>query len=668
MIKLMDANEKKAVAYSLLSHIRNSGTLITGPIDYFLPLVKRALNSLNNIGKRGGNSIIEISDEVCKMFSLEIPIPVLNTILRKIELEENSQGKENFKIYNDSSYQLKDYHFYEYEQLFQDKSREINDLNVLFKQFCEINEYKTEYSLVEYIDKSKISLLKHLNSDLDKNAIKNGVIEAKFIDYFKKIPNVFDLIKNIYLGSLISTYLEFEITDYKEDTELLLDTNFIVSLLDLNTPESTKTCEKVIELGKNRGFKVSIMDDTIKEIQQLLYKKAENINNSTLIKYVNPEDILNACERRRLNRTDLERIADNVYENLNKRGFNILYVQDNLRNRAKHSAEYESLKDVRFNKISALHDATAILYVKDKRTKKVKKFEEAKCWFVNNSINNDENNDSFYNDDFLRETIRADELLSILWLSNPEIKKDLNENEFAEIGLNSMVSISLNSSIPKASVIKELENNIFKYCEEQVTEKDILNLATRITNNQIKNVQELNDIASEGKKDEFVKRIKEESEKQEKIEQERTSRLTELITKFKNKIQSFDNEIEAQTQNSNVLAIENEDLKNEVKILQEKLEKDRIEKALKKWRRQPWVLLWNFIGLLFCFVIYILYKANWIVNETGNVIDNLKSTPFFSFIFWLISIIFSTLILGNFILKYWNHSNIKAYKESLKEK
>ena len=93
-----------------------------------------------------------------------------------------------------------------------------------------------------------------------------------------------------------------------------------------------------------------------------------------------------------------------------------------------------------------------------------------------------------------------------------------------------MVSISLNSSIPKASVIKELEDNIFKYCEEQITEKDILNLATRITNNQIKNVQEINEIASEGKKDEFVKRIKEESEKQEEVEKERISKLSDIIS------------------------------------------------------------------------------------------------------------------------------------------
>ena len=87
----MNNNENKAIAYSLLSHIRNSGTLVSGPLDYFLPLVKRALNSLNSSGKRGGNSIIEISNEVYKMFSLEIPIPVLSNILNQFLLFHHLQ-------------------------------------------------------------------------------------------------------------------------------------------------------------------------------------------------------------------------------------------------------------------------------------------------------------------------------------------------------------------------------------------------------------------------------------------------------------------------------------------------------------------------------------------------------------------------------------------------
>lgn len=35
-------NKERAITYSLLAHIRNTGSLAKGPIDIFIPLIKRA--------------------------------------------------------------------------------------------------------------------------------------------------------------------------------------------------------------------------------------------------------------------------------------------------------------------------------------------------------------------------------------------------------------------------------------------------------------------------------------------------------------------------------------------------------------------------------------------------------------------------------------------------
>ncbi len=70
----MNKNEKKAVAYSVLAHIRNNGKLIEGPLDYFVPLVKRALNSMCLKGTRQGLSTIDINTEIFNLFSLDMPI------------------------------------------------------------------------------------------------------------------------------------------------------------------------------------------------------------------------------------------------------------------------------------------------------------------------------------------------------------------------------------------------------------------------------------------------------------------------------------------------------------------------------------------------------------------------------------------------------------------
>lgn len=49
--------QKRAIAYSLLAHIKTSGTFAGGPLDIFIPLVKNLLHEMFSDGtpKRGEN-------------------------------------------------------------------------------------------------------------------------------------------------------------------------------------------------------------------------------------------------------------------------------------------------------------------------------------------------------------------------------------------------------------------------------------------------------------------------------------------------------------------------------------------------------------------------------------------------------------------------------------
>ena len=125
---------------------------------------------------------------------------------------------------------------------------------------------------------------------------------------------------------------------------LLLDTNFIISLLDLNTPESTHTCRKLLEVCKNLGYKFHLLKDTIEEIKSLLNSKSLNYDKAIIIKYINREDIYNACERRKLNSVDLDRISDNLENILTSiYGIKLIPNTDKLKNKAKFSREYSFL-------------------------------------------------------------------------------------------------------------------------------------------------------------------------------------------------------------------------------------------------------------------------------------------------------------------------------------
>lgn len=109
---------KRATAYSLLAHIKNNGTLATGPLDIFVPIVKNALSELYPDGTIRGGNISEISDAIEQNFALDFPIPVMKRILLIIAEEINKKSdKEDMRIFNDGAFWIDKYIFEDYSEL-----------------------------------------------------------------------------------------------------------------------------------------------------------------------------------------------------------------------------------------------------------------------------------------------------------------------------------------------------------------------------------------------------------------------------------------------------------------------------------------------------------------------------------------------------------------------
>lgn len=292
-----------------------------------------------------------------------------------------------------------------------------------------------------------------------------------------------------------------------------------------------------MEITKSIGYTYHVLKDTIEETQSLLHFKSRIFNTDVIYKFINKEDVISACERLGYNDSDLDRIADNLEEILLNMGIQIIYNTNHLDGKAKYSSEYTILKSKRNTPKAALHDAKAIYYVKEKRGRKVDTFEESNCWFVNNSITHDNDRDSIetlLNEDKkggMPEIIRADDLLNILWLSNPQIDVEMANSELSDIGLTSLVSLTLNKSLPKARVIRDLDDNIQKYRTEDVTDRDVLMLSARIVNHQLNSdvIEQMNKNASKDRR-EFSRRIKEEAQKEETVLKERNDKINEIVT------------------------------------------------------------------------------------------------------------------------------------------
>lgn len=678
---------KRAIAYGFLALIRDSIRLVSSTVDVFIPLVKKGMVRYCKLHPGIGDENISIIGEIInEEYAIDIPPSVLWELLKRIEREVDDP--ELFRVHNDNSFILNSFSFSGFEEELKQAKEDASLIQRVYDDFCSIYDVQQEAcpSVIDFIDNNRHILSSYISIQNEKLE-GDYTFAAKFVEFCKSIPHVYKLLCNQYLGSVITCYLEFKPQSIKMDVDLLLDTNFIISLLDLNTAESTKTCCKLIEIASSLGYTFHVMKDTLEETQSLLGYKSKSFDSAVIYKFINKEDVFSACERRGLTGVDLERISDNLERKVQEWGIQIIFNTDNLNGKARFSNEYAILKSKRNTERSALHDAKAIYYVKAKRGKAVRSFEEVNCWFVNNSITHDNDSDSIdalLNENRtsgLPEIIRADDLLNILWLSNPQINTAIANSDISEIGLTSLVSFTLNKSLPKASIIRRLDENIQKYRTEDVTDRDVLMLSSRIINHQLnaEQVESLNDLAIHNR-EEFSRKIKEEASKEEALQKSQGERLNRVITKWEIDIRDIEKgkiEIVQTVTDENKSLLEQNaakdkeirELKNEklYRINQERKNNRQsyIKEQLKKWRRGPLVLLILFSvlflsGLAWIIVIYVSAPP-----ADASVKLAFLNSKWFSYVFTIIWGIATGIVFKPFYERFYSQTNINSFIDHL---
>ena len=68
---------------------------------------------------------------------------------------------------------------------------------------------------------------------------------------------------------------------------------------------------------------------------------------------------------------------------------------------------------------------------------------------------------------------------------------------------------------------------------------------------------------------------------------------------------------------------------------------------------------------MLCYLSVLLYISDWSLVKAGVLFTALKGNLVVGLILFLVGAIFSSIILKTLFNKYRNHSNIKAYKESI---
>jgi hypothetical protein len=598
-------SENLLATYSLLSFIQDSQKVDKSKsiMQLFIPIVQDTLNWMlsknTSLGEIKGKSTLEIRDAINKRFELEIPPFALNSILSLIDTDE-----DRFVINSDKSFIIKAGYASGIDNQYVNQKKWISQLKTNYKTFCNRENVNFDFQeLVTFIQDQKNRIFERNPTQItdQKYYVSKYVAEKIRVKdkYYKTICN-------IYLGGIITSYLSFNITERVMDAELLLDTNFYISLCNLNTEESYETCSQLFEIARNLGFRFSILQRTIEQIRILLTNRIKNFDCRGSRAAWDESDIHAACVRRGMNScSDLQLYKDNIMNDLSQKGINVIHdaMIKSYIDKASNSEEYRSLKAIRRNSESALNDVIAQTYVEYKRSsKKIAEFSDVNCWFLTNSTSF--NKHELEIPVWQRKSINAADLLLLLWYANPSLDLGNTTSMLAMSSLSANILRYRSEKGPTAKIVDEIQHKVAKLqTNGLVTQEAIAKLCIRM---------------SEGCIDET---------EANRLVSMPTSEFVEYVEHIRTSENAY-YEIEA----------ENEDLRSKIDILNEGSKIKDAELEMKDMRLK---------SVVYIFAVIVIYIVYWFFIREQISIMWLNITV--QMIYWIV-----TCILMNFI----NHGRI----------
>ena len=476
-------SENLLATYSLLSFIQDSQKEDKSKsiLQLFIPIVQDTLNWMllqnANTGEIKGKSTLEIRDVIKMRFELEIPPFALNSILSLIDTDEN-----RFVINADKSFIIKAGYSNGIDKQYESQKKWISLLKKNYKSFCYRENVNFEFQeLVTFIQDQKNRIFEGNSTQItDQRYYVSKYVAEKI----RAKDTYYKTICDIYLGGIITSYLSFTITERVMDTELLLDTNFYISLCNLNTEESYETCKQLFETARNLGFRFSILQRTIEQIRILLTNRIKNFECRSSRAAWDESDIHAACVRRGMNSSsDLQLYKDGIMNDLASKGINVIndtMIRPDIE-KASKSEEYRSLKVIRRNSESALNDVIAQTYVEHKRSsKKIAEFSDVNCWFLTNSTSF--NKHELEIPVWQRKSINAADLLLLLWYANPSLDLGNTTSMLAMSSLSANILRYRSEKGPTAKIVDEIQHRVAKLqTNGLVTQEAIAKLCIRMS-------------------------------------------------------------------------------------------------------------------------------------------------------------------------------------------
>ena len=531
--------------YALLGYLKETSPSKAAITELYIPIVKKAMSEYaleKGLTEYKGRSLSEISLKIKSIFDIEIPLPILAKIMEAICKEISDENV--FALYQDGAFIIKSYVFDTIDEIIEQEKNNIEKLKQDYQIYCNTNGFKSDFEeLKQFILAQQIELFTDKRSDLlDVDYYVPNYVLDKLDD-----EPIFKVMSNIYLGSIIASYLEQNITKKVTEAELLIDTNFFISLIDLNTEDAHHICNQLFSLCQQLGYRFTMLNSTVNQIRVLLSNRINDFASRDFIGSVRCADVFNACIRKNLDKTGLERIKDNIQRLIEEKG--IVIIQDaqikEIIEKAKRSQEYKELFQKRKNAESALNDTVAKYYVESKRGNNIREFVDVKCWFLHNSF-------SPYDYSYGRKVherylISANELLVLLWLSSPAQGEQIKINDVTRGGLASYITKYRRSKMPTRDTLKVIKKRVDDAMSYGlITEKDTFNLCIRMAEGHLTQEQVDESLIPESVTNEqFAAKLKEYTSEVEDNKQKQKQDADAKIDDLNKKLEEKDDQIKS---------------------------------------------------------------------------------------------------------------------------
>ena len=650
---IMD-NKNTLTSYAFLAALNENGTDLYNAV--YLPLCKRALTIHTKENTHGTDN--DIKKIIQSEFGVDMPILVVQRLIVAIAngMSRRQKEKTDFKFFsNGQSFQCNSYVFSDFEQSYESERRQANALQEAFETFVKTQEDESGEEMLSFA--SFIDLYKNDLSSFLLGKVKSINVEVnssfmnhvRFLQYIETNNNaLYKVAERIFMGSIIASYIESEMdVNAKPENKVtyFLDSKIVLEALDLQNAEDTQPTRELLNLIRDTGGTIKVLDVTLNEIQSIIDSAIDSYNKH------NPTTTVNeACVRINQNKTWLTKINGNLGNYLvDTLKVEITKLSENDIKDFTNSEDTNQLQKIWYRKNTAAHDVIAYLYVrKMRKANSVSAFiQKASYWFITANKRLCDFNISRKENGFPQETILPQELTSLLFLQNP---KKYGER-VSTIGLNELMAQTLSDEYPSRDILNEFDSAIRD--NSDISEDDykiVLSAVSQQSTNQLQKLLEESLSSKDGFNSKIHQIIAKERNRRniEKEEREKTIRDFTQSAKEKTELIGKNKELEEKLAalSQQIAEIQKSSEKQEEKY--KALTRENANLKLKKWKRPKYwlfcvILVVCLIALLCCFVFteshynIIFRLIEWIDSLEG--VRNNLATTLFTGIFGAIAII-----------------------------